>query len=140
MWGKIKELSRGRGIVASDPATDWRIGIEKAEAQSLWYQAKLFHAWKALREHQKGMQRQARRMKRLRTQNAELKVLVDWYRSEIKVPPDFVDEKDLELASSCEHPPAFQKTVTTNAGTVTICETCSESRFTPWPVTIGQLP
>lgn len=95
MWGKVKR---------PDPATEWRVGIEKAEAQSLWYQAKLFHAWKALREHQKGMQRQARRMKRLRLENQHLKGVIAFERAlhngelKIEVPPDFVDEKDLKLA------------------------------------------
>lgn len=51
---------------------------ERNEKASLLYQSQLYHAWKALREHQKGMQRQARRMKRVRLEGSkEQRVVID---------------------------------------------------------------
>lgn len=44
--------------------------FERHKADSTFYQALLYHAWKALREHQKGMQHQARKIKRLRKELA----------------------------------------------------------------------
>lgn len=48
----------------------YRALFERHMVDSTRYQALLFHAWKALREHQKGMQHQARKIKRLRKELA----------------------------------------------------------------------
>lgn len=119
MWGRVNRVDATVAL--------WKDMCQREEKKALQYQAWLYHAWKALREHQKGMQRQARRMKRLRAENERLQAMLVYAVLKPASPLSVVSH-DFE----CEHAPAFQKTVTTNSGTVTICETCSESRFTPW--------
>lgn len=39
---------------------------ERWQKQSIWYQAQLYHSWRTIASQQKGMQRMARKLKRLR--------------------------------------------------------------------------
>ena len=45
--------------------------FERHLAESTKYQALLFHAWRSLAQQQKGLRRQAKKIKRLREQLAE---------------------------------------------------------------------
>ena len=53
-------------------AETWKVTAEKHLADSYRYQALLYHAWDCLRSQQKGLNRQARRIKKLRARLAVL--------------------------------------------------------------------
>ena len=53
-------------------AQHYRASMESHMAQSTFYQAELFHAWKCNRQQTKGLQRQAAKILRLKRRIAEL--------------------------------------------------------------------
>jgi hypothetical protein len=59
-WDRYKQLSEHyRGL------------YERFEHQANWYQGLLYHSWRVIRQQNKGLNRQARKIKRLQ---AEIKV------------------------------------------------------------------
>jgi len=46
--------------------------FERHKEESTFYQARLFHAWRSLAQQQKGLRRQAKKIKRLQQRIAEL--------------------------------------------------------------------
>lgn len=53
-------------------AEHYKILSERNLAESIFYQAQLFHAWKSLAQQQKGLRRQAKKIKRQQQRIAEL--------------------------------------------------------------------